>query len=96
MENNNVVGLLQQLQSFNRPAWRPGTVALGIMAVASFVGGLFSGGPWYNSGGGMLAGLFLAALCNGMEIASAKALSKKAAAPTIPAGMKLVPDRSES
>lgn len=101
MENGNVVGLLEQLQNFNRPAWRPSTVALAIQGVASFVGGLlniFSGGPWYNSAGGMVLGLLFVAWCSGLEVANPvrKALAKKAAQPTIPQGMKLVPDRGES
>ena len=82
--NDNLNGLLA---AFQRPAWRPGTTALAVMGLASFLFGIYLWGcgtievPWWKSSLWLTWGIFLALWTNGMEIASPiqNAIRKKVA-----------------
>lgn len=70
--NTNLSQLLQ------RPAWRPGTVAFGLMAVGAFAYGVLQVTGWEKAGW-ITGGILLALWCNGIEQASAfnRAFRKK-------------------
>jgi len=74
--DTKVTELLKQIQSFNRP-WRPGTVAFAIMAVASYLFGIYLWGcgadvAWWKSALWLINGVFLALWCNGLEQVNAR------------------------